>query len=134
MILVLIDISWFLYLSGRVPFSQCFISVINIKENLDDNILVVPVFVDPNVQEVHRFIDIFPKSVLQFHGNESLKFCKQFDRPFIKSINQKEFTNIVDTTKEYISADYFLLDSGTEDLHGGTGEIFDWKKIPNRKS
>ena len=104
--------------------------LINIKENLDNNILIVPVFVDPNVQEVHRFIDIFPKSILQFHGNESLKFCKQFDRPFIKSINQKEFTNIVDTTKEYISADYFLLDSGTENLHGGTGEIFDWKKIP----
>jgi phosphoribosylanthranilate isomerase len=104
--------------------------LINIKENLDNNILIVPVFVDPNVQEVHRFIDIFPNSILQFHGNESLKFCKQFDRPFIKSINQKEFTNIVDTTKEYISADYFLLDSGTEDLHGGTGEIFDWKKIP----
>ena len=104
--------------------------LVNIKENLDNNILIVPVFVDPNVQEVHRFIDIFPKSILQFHGNESLKFCKQFDRPFIKSINQKEFTNIVDTTKEYISADYFLLDSGTEDLHGGTGEIFDWKKIP----
>ena len=104
--------------------------LINIKENLDNNILIVPVFVDPNVQEVHRFIDIFPKSILQFHGNESLKFCKQFNRPFFKSINQKEFTNIVDTTKEYISADYFLLDSGTEDLHGGTGEIFDWKKIP----
>ena len=74
--------------------------LINIKENLDNNILIVPVFVDPNVQEVHRFIDIFPKSILQFHGNESLKFCKQFDRPFIKSINQKVQLQVIKKEKK----------------------------------
>ena len=104
--------------------------LLKIKNSLDDDVLIVPVFVNPKEGEVLKFLDIYPNSVLQFHGNESLEFCKKFGRPFIKSINIDDSINAYDYQKGYPSAKYFLLDSGDEDLHGGTGKKFDWKKIP----
>jgi len=105
--------------------------LIKIKNSLDDDILVVPVFVNPKEDEVLKFLKIYPNSVLQFHGCESLEFCEKFDRPFIKSINLDASKNAYDYQKEYAAAKYFLLDSGNEDLYGGTGRKFDWKKIPH---
>ena len=104
--------------------------LIKIKNSLDDDVLIVPVFVNPKEDEVYKFLKIYPKSVLQFHGNESLEFCKKFNRPFIKSMNLNDSINAYNYQKEYASAKYFLLDSGNEDLYGGTGKNFDWKKIP----
>ena len=104
--------------------------LLKIKNTLNDDVLIVPVFVNPKEGEVLKFLDIYPNSVLQFHGNESLEFCKKFDRPFIKSMNIDDSMNAYDYQKDYPSAKYFLLDSGNEDLHGGTGKKFDWKKIP----
>ena len=105
-----------------------------IKESLDSNVLIVPVFVNPNENEVFKFLSIFPDCFLQFHGNESPEFCKKFERPFIKSMTIDNSISTCDYQKEYASAKYFLLDSGTEDLHGGTGEKFDWKRIPQDRN
>ena len=102
--------------------------LLKIKNSLNDDVLIVPVFVNPKEGEVLKFLDIYPNSVLQFHGNESLEFCKKFGRPFIKSMNIDGSINAYDYQKGYPSAKYFLLDSGDEDLHGGTGKKFDWKK------
>ena len=104
--------------------------LLKIKNTLNDDVLIVPVFVNPKEGEVLKFLDIYPNSVLQFHGNESLEFCKKFDRPFIKSMNIDDSMNAYDYQKDYPSAKYFLLDSGDKDLYGGTGKKFDWKKIP----
>ena len=104
--------------------------LLKIKNTLNDDVLIVPVFVNPKEGEVLKFLDIYPNSVLQFHGNESLEFCKKFDRPFIKSMKIDDSINAYDYQKDYPSAKYFLLDSGDEDLYGGTRKKFDWKKIP----
>ena len=75
--------------------------LINIKENLDNNILIVPVFVDPNVQEVHRFIDIFPKNeqkkYVQFYRKilDNICFSDYIDRiTFQKQIWQAAFASM----------------------------------------
>ena len=43
--------------------------LLKIKNSLDDDVLIVPVFVNPKEGEVLKFLDIYPNSVLQFHGN-----------------------------------------------------------------
>ena len=48
--------------------------LLKIKNSLDDDVLIVPVFVNPKEGEVLKFLNIYPNSVLQFHVNESLEF------------------------------------------------------------
>ena len=34
-----------------------------------------------------NIINNVPLDILQFHGNETLDFCKKFDKPFIKTLH-----------------------------------------------
>jgi phosphoribosylanthranilate isomerase len=57
------------------------------------------VFVNPTIDEVMKIVTSIPKSILQFHGDESNEFCKQFNQPFWKAIrveNSKSLEQIHD--------------------------------------
>ena len=101
-----------------------------IKRVLSREIIVVPVFVNPEDEEVYKFLQILPNSTLQFHGSETHSFCEKFNKPYIKSINVSNISNHENFLRNYESAEQILLDSGTEQLSGGTGEKFDWNQIP----
>ncbi len=49
-------------------------------------VTVVALFVDPEPDEVHRVLAAVPIDVLQFHGEESPDFCRQFQRPYLKAV------------------------------------------------
>ena len=67
-----------------------------------------------------------PLDTLQFHGDESLLDCTQYQMPFIKSLRVRPDTNVVQVAEQFSSASAILLDSFNPSSFGGTGEAFDW--------
>ena len=102
----------------------------DIKDAIGIDFLTIPVFVNPSTEEVANFLNIFPKSILQFHGDEEEEFCKAFNKPYIKAINVSKQEDLVNDLNKYKDSFAYLLDSGDSQNRGGTGETFDWKLIP----
>ena len=90
----------------------------------------VGLFVDPAAEDVHAVLDAVPLDLLQFHGDETATFCRGFGRPYIKAIRMREALDLAASAREYADARGILLDSFNAAAHGGTGESFDWSRIP----
>lgn len=68
--------------------------------------------------------------VIQFHGDEPASFCQQFDRPWIKALRMRDGIDLHRAANEYAQAQALLLDAYRPGTPGGTGETFDWSRIP----
>lgn len=93
-------------------------------------VTVVGLFVNPNKAFVEQVLTEVPLHVLQFHGDEAASFCSQFDRPYIKALRMRENFNVQAALTEYGSASGVLLDAYKKGIPGGTGESFDWARVP----
>lgn len=91
---------------------------------------VVGLFVNADVAYIEDCLNSVPLNVLQFHGSESEDFCRQFHRPYIKALAVKDDVNIVAAIESYSSAQGILLDTYKPGVPGGTGETFNWDKVP----
>jgi phosphoribosylanthranilate isomerase len=94
----------------------------------------VGLFVNAPKEEVLSAISESRVNVLQFHGDEEEEFCNQFNLPYIKAIPMKEDINLLECCKDYESASALLLDTFSKKLKGGTGTVFNWKKVPRKLS
>lgn len=93
----------------------------------------VALFADPEVDWVETVIDQVGPDVLQFHGSESGRFCRQFGRPYIKAISAElDDAARVEVVQEHPTARGFLLDSHAVSGLGGTGHTFDWQRWPRQ--
>ena len=86
----------------------------------------VGLFVNANPSFVDEILCEVPLDTLQFHGDESLLDCTQYQMPFIKSLRVRPDTNVVQVAEQFSSASAILLDSFNPSNFGGTGEAFDW--------
>ncbi|WP_255358325.1 phosphoribosylanthranilate isomerase [Ferriphaselus sp. R-1] len=93
-------------------------------------VTVVGLFVNASAAEVRAVLQQVPLDVLQFHGEESPEFCRQFARPYLKAIRVKAGVDLLQCAARYADAQALLLDAYVEGTHGGTGESFDWALIP----
>ena len=80
---------------------------------------------------VRQVIAEVKPDLLQFHGDESPAFCKQFDFPFIRAIRMREGLDIDAEVAAYKAEAGFLFDAWSEDQYGGTGHQFDWSRLPS---
>lgn len=90
-------------------------------------ISVVGLFVNELPNEIERILSTVAIDVLQFHGDESVDFCKQFARPWIKALRVKHDTDISAACREFEGSRGILLDAWLEGVPGGTGKTFDWQ-------
>ncbi len=90
----------------------------------------VALFVNPVVADVERVIDEVRPDLLQFHGEESAAFCRQFGVPWLKAIRVKPETDLLQCAAVFAEARGLLLDAYSPLAHGGTGHRFDWSLIP----
>ena len=88
------------------------------------------VFVNPSVEEVEKVTTKIENPILQFHGDEGDNFCKQFNKSFWKTIRVKNSQSL-ETINDFPSADALLLETYSDDMYGGTGEMFDWNLLEN---
>ena len=93
-------------------------------------VTTVALFVNETALEVERALTESQFDLLQFHGDESAEFCRQFNRPYMKAIRVRSAQDIHDAVQQYPDAKALLLDAYVENLPGGTGQAFDWRLIP----
>lgn len=87
-------------------------------------------FVNAEPEFVQRVIDETGIDLLQFHGDEDVVYCEQFSRPYMKAIRMKPGVDVAAECQRYSSAAAVLLDAYRPGVPGGTGESFDWDRIP----
>ena len=93
-------------------------------------ITAVGLFVDAEPAFIQEVLSMVSLDLLQFHGDETPSECRQYSRPYMKAIRVKTDTNLVQYTADYADARALLLDAFAEGVPGGTGQVFDWKLIP----
>ncbi|MGH1373526.1 MAG: phosphoribosylanthranilate isomerase [Cellvibrionaceae bacterium] len=91
---------------------------------------VVGLFVNAEAEFVNRVLGRVGLHVLQFHGDETDEYCRQFQRPFYKAIRMKEDLDVNVAMAKFPSAVAILLDAYRPGVPGGTGETFDWQRVP----
>ena len=86
----------------------------------------------PSVLEVIRVAQLAGVRILQLHGDESPDFCRQLSGwPLIKAVRVGD-EPLPENLKEFQVA-AFLLDRRDENLFGGTGKSFDWRRAQEVK-
>lgn len=94
----------------------------------------VGLFVDASQQELDSVLDQVELDVVQFHGNETLAQCESAGKEYMKAVRVQDTADILAAIEQYPSASALLLDTYHPSLPGGTGETFDWDKIPSNMS
>jgi phosphoribosylanthranilate isomerase len=81
---------------------------------------------------VREVLAAVPLQLLQFHGDETPRFCSGFDRPFLKAVRVRPGVDLLQCAQDFSGASGLLLDAHVEGLRGGTGATFDWSLIPRQ--
>ena len=101
----------------------------DIIEGLPPFVSIVALFVDASADEVNNCLNKLAIDIVQFHGDESVEYCEQFNTPYMKAIRMKEGVELTALAERYSSASALLLDSYQPGVPGGTGQAFDWSMI-----
>lgn len=104
--------------------------VAEICRDLPPFVSKVALFVDPETETVETVLSRCPIDLLQFHGRETPEFCRQFDMPYLKALAMRPELDVAATMADYADASGILLDAWHPAVPGGTGETFDWDRIP----
>lgn len=91
---------------------------------------VVGLFVDAKADQVGAVMQQVAVDVLQFHGNETAAYCRQFGRRYIKAVRMSDAVDLAAIGREHTQASALLVDAFVPGLAGGTGQTFDWRRLP----
>lgn len=104
----------------------------NIISNVSPYTTIVGLFVNADEAQVRETLACCPLSQLQFHGDESARFCSSFDRPYVKSVPVSIPATMSKIVAAHTSARAYLFDTQVQGEHGGTGKAFDWRLMPQK--
>lgn len=94
-------------------------------------VTVVGLFVNADAHTVHQVLDQVPLHLLQFHGDEDEEYCAAFKRPYMKAIRMRPDLDVEAQIAAFPTASAILLDAYRPGVPGGTGETFDWRRVPS---
>ncbi len=80
------------------------------------------------VEEIDTLVDF---DLLQFHGDESDEYCRQFEKSYMKVIRVKPGLDLTHEVKRYPGSSAILLDAYVQEEFGGTGKTINWHEIPD---
>ena len=105
-----------------------------ICEILPPFVTAVGLVVNPDGDWLHALLDQVPIDLIQFHGDETEPFCKQFNKPYIKAVRVQQNMDLTSLGQTFNSSRGILLDTYVPGQPGGTGQSFDWDLIPKSMS
>ncbi|HHJ80866.1 MAG TPA: phosphoribosylanthranilate isomerase [Candidatus Tenderia electrophaga] len=93
-------------------------------------VTAVGLFVDPESISVETVLAQVPLDLIQFHGNETPAQCRRFGRPYLKAIRMRDGIDLPTEQRRFSDARGLLLDTYQPGVPGGTGEAFEWDRVP----
>ena len=97
---------------------------------LPPKVVKVALFVNESAEQICRILGTVPIDIVQFHGDEAPEFCRQFGKPYWKAVRVQSAQDIAEAAGRYADAAALLLDAHIEGQYGGTGQVFDWRLLP----
>jgi len=116
-----------------VPKSPRFVSTSRaraIAEAMPPFVTIVGLFVDAVPDRIRETLNEVRIDLLQFHGREEPGDCRGFHRPYVKAVAMHDDVDVVSEAARYADAAGLLLDAYVSGEAGGTGHVFDWKRVP----
>lgn len=106
-------------------------------KNSDFDLKKVGVFVNSNYDEIMQVVEDYGLDVVQLHGDESPDLCEELseDVEVIKAFKVSDSkVSIDEMVADYDEVcDYYLFDTASTDVEGGSGKQFDWKLLSKAK-
>lgn len=106
-------------------------------KNSDFDLKKVGVFVNADYDEIMDVVEAYGLDVVQLHGDESPELCEELSeeveviKAFKVADNKVSIDELVADYDEV--CDYYLFDTASSELEGGTGKQFDWKLLSKAK-
>ncbi|PIQ87268.1 MAG: phosphoribosylanthranilate isomerase [Candidatus Omnitrophica bacterium CG11_big_fil_rev_8_21_14_0_20_45_26] len=102
-------------------------------EHMKDFKAFVGVFANQPKEEVEKIVELLGLQWLQFHGEETSRYCDYFSQKGYKIIKTFHIKDAMSLKRidEY-NVDAFLFDTYSSKEKGGTGQIFDWSLIDEK--
>jgi phosphoribosylanthranilate isomerase len=119
---------------GKSPRDVTPVRAAEILRAMPPFVTSVGLFVDAPADEVAQTLAVARVDLLQFHGDETPGYCRQFGVPYLKALRVRPGADLLQYARDYHHAKALLLDAFVEGLHGGTGATFDWALIPKNLS
>ncbi len=94
---------------------------------------IVGLFVNAEPATVRAVLATVPLHWLQFHGDEEPADCAAFGLPYIKATPMGAGADVRDYERRFATAAALLLDSHGGNQMGGSGQGFDWTRIPTER-
>ena len=105
---------------------------LTIRKAIPAFVTVTALFLDESEDWVAQVVHQVRPDCLQFHGQETEEFCSAWMTPYIKSIPMGSGVEPQAYARQFPGAQGFLLDSNMAGRLGGSGDTFDWSKIPSK--
>ena len=106
-------------------------------KNSDFDLKKVGVFVNADYDEIMKVVEDYGLDVVQLHGDESPDLCEELSEEVevIKAFKVKDSkVSIDEMVADYDEVcDYYLFDTASSEVEGGTGKQFDWKVLSKAK-
>lgn len=93
-------------------------------------VATVVLLLDDEPAWVREVISRVAPDLLQFHGEEPADYCAGFGLRYLKAIPMASVDNVSAYTQRHAQAAGFLLDSHAAGGQGGSGQVFDWTRVP----
>lgn len=93
----------------------------------------VGLFVNATPAEVEAALAGVQLDLLQFHGDETEADCRRYGHPYLKAITMRPGLDVAAALAAYPGASGILLDAYHPAVAGGSGESFDWGRVPSER-
>lgn len=101
-----------------------------LREALPPFVCAVALFMDDDAAWVEHVVATMQPDLLQFHGEETAAFAARFARPYLKAVPMASVADAAGYAAQHPRACGFLLDSHATGACGGSGDAFDWTRVP----
>ena len=103
---------------------------VEIVRQLPPFVTTVALFVNAEDRVIADVVRDVGVDLLQFHGDETPAFCARHGRPWLRALRMRPDIDLRQEAESFGAARGLLLDAYRPGVPGGTGDTFDWQRVP----